>query len=244
MPQLKVLRNEDGVVVSVSIVAQPKVQTITLTPESWKSIVQFSELSSLSLSHTDVTNADVVRLLPLKQLVSIDLSYTQVTGDVLTTLASMPALAMINLESCQVNDKHLERLNDLQRLLALRLAKTQVTDAGLKHIRSLKQLDHLDLSACEITDTGLQSIGHLPRIQLLWLSKTVRYGKDDKSDLTDACIDYLTTLKTLTDLQIADSRLSEDGLKRLQASLPNTKISLESNGVLYVDRQRPSRTKP
>lgn len=236
---LQIVRNGESVAVSASFTGKSNIDRLTLTPRTLDAIAHLSHLRSLTLWGTDVSDADVTKLLPLKELQSIDLSYTNVTSDVLVTLSELPELVLINLEGCDVADKHLEQFSKLDRLVSLRLAKTKVTGEGLKHLHGLKQLVDLDLSACDISDDGLLAIGDLPHIQLLWLSKTVRYGKDDKSRLTDKCIDYLVSLKTLVDLQIADTRLSDAGLKRLKAALPNAKVSTESSGVLYLDRKKP-----
>lgn len=240
---IRIERNGEGTAISASFTGKSNVERLKLAPGTLDAIAQLQNLQSVSLWGTNVSDADITRLLPLKHLLSIDLSYTNVTGDVLPTLSQMPELVMINLEGCEVADKHLERLSEFDRLNTLRLAKTHVTDKGLRHIRGLDNLTHLDLSSCEISDEGLRSMGHLPAIQHLWLSKTIRYGLDDKSDLTDACVDYIASLTTLIDLQIADSRLTEAGLNRLEEALPNTKIRTESNGILYIDRKKPDRTK-
>ena len=241
--RIRIERDGEGTAISASFTGESSNDRLKITPRTLDAVAQLPKLQSVSLWGTNVSDSDIARLLPLKNLLSIDLSYTDVTGDVLTTLSQMPELVMINLEGCDVDDEDLERLSDLDRLITLRLAKTRVTDKGLRHIRGLDKLTHLDLSSCEISDDGLRSMGHLPAIRHLWLSKTIRYGVDDQSDLTDACVDYIASLTTLTDLQIADSRLTEAGLNRLEDALPNTKISTESNGILYIDRKKPDRTK-
>ena len=91
----------------------------------------------------------------------------------------------------------------MPQLAMLYLGRTKITDLGLKHIKQLEHLNLLQLSDCQITDQGLASLGHLPRIQHLWLSKTIRNVEDDRSDFTDRCVDYLISLDTLVNLQIA-----------------------------------------
>ena len=60
----------------------------------------------------------------------------------------------------------------------------------------------------------------------------IRYGEDDKSNLTDVCRDYLLALDTLIDLDVADSRISESGLARLRDRLKKCKVSTLSPGVV------------
>lgn len=241
--QIRIERNGEGTAVSASFTGKSNLDRLDLTPRTLDAIAKLSELKSVSLWGATVSDSEIPRLLPLKSLWSIDLSYTNVTGNVLTTLSKLPELAEINLEGCDVNDKHMEQLSGLERLITLRLANTHVTDEGLKHIEKLKNLIHLDLSACDISDDGLRSLGHMPKIRHLWLSKTIRYGQDDKSELTDGCIEFLGSLTTLIDLQIACSQISDDGFARLKLALPNTRITTEPTGVVYLDRKKPDRTK-
>lgn len=241
--QIRIERNAEGKAVHASFTGKSNLDRLALTPRTLDAIAQLAGLQSVSLWGTSVSDAEVARLLPLKHLVSIDLSYTNVSGEVLKSLSQMPKLVVINLEGCDVVDQHLASLSKFDQLISLRLAKTQITDRGLRYIRGLKNLNHLDLSSCEISDVGLRSMGDLPALQHLWLSKTVRYGMNDKSELTDSCVDYIASLTTLIDLQIADSQLTESGMKRLRAALPKTKISTESRGTLYIDRKKPERDK-
>ena len=60
---------------------------------------------------------------------------------------------------------------------------------------------------------------------------------DDRSALTDGCVDYLVGLATLTDLQIADSQITDTGLQRLREALPNAKISTERTGITYLSKR-------
>jgi hypothetical protein len=159
-----------------------------------------------------------------------------VTGDSLRTLSSLKKLVSIRLEGCDGRDEHLVPLAEMPQLAVLYLGRTGVTDDGLKRLCKLKKLNLLQLSDCAITDAGLASLGDLPVIQHLWLSKTIRYGDDDRSDLTDNCVDYVTTLDTLIDLRIADSQLTEHGLKRLRDCLPDAKVSTERTGITYLNR--------
>ncbi len=210
---------------------------LTLGDNAFATLQSLSDLETLSLWGTTVEDADLTKFKSLKKLISIDLSYTKVTGNSLQILKRLPNLQLINLEGCNVEDEQLKHLRGFERLITLRLAKTQVTDDGLVEIARLKKLNHLDLSSCAITDEGLRSLGEFPQLQHLWLSKTVRYGIDDTSDITDASVEYLSTLKSLIDLRIADSKLSAAGLARLRKSLPSATVSTESSGVTYIIKE-------
>jgi Leucine-rich repeat (LRR) protein len=211
---------------------------VEVTPSIIDDILAFDEAVSLSLFGTSTKDADLEKLAALKSLRSLDLSYTSVTDSSAKSIAQLKNLQSLKLEGTETTDAMLEVVAKLPEISMLYLAKTKVSDRGLKHLSNHKTLNLLDLSSCNITDAGLQTIGKPPILQTLWLAKTVRRGEDDKSNLTDECIDYLLTVDTLIELDIADSRVSEIGIERLRDGLKKCKVSTSSHGVVYVDRQK------
>lgn len=211
---------------------------VEVTPSIIDDLIAFDEAVSLSLFGTSTTDADLKKLTALKNLRSLDLSYTSITDSSAESIAQLKNLQILKLEGTEITDAILEAVARLPEISMLHLAKTKITDRGLKHLNNHKALNVLDLSSCEITDAGLQTLGRPPILQTLWLSKTVRHGKDDKSNLTDACINYLLTLDTLIYLDVADSRISEIGLERLRDGLKKCKVSTSSHGVVYVDNAK------
>ena len=221
--RLKVEFGEDGKSVSLSIAANsPK--PVEITPELIDDILAFDTAESLSLSRTALSDGQLSKLAGLKNLEVLDLSYTPISDESAKTLAQFENLQVVRLEGTKITDQIVATLVNLPQLSTFYLAKTDISDHGLELLRNHKMLNVLDLSSCNITDEGLRSLGKPPFLQHLWLAKTVRYGEDDKSNLTDGCVDYLLTLETLIDLDIADSKITESGLKRLQDGLKNCKV--------------------
>ena len=211
---------------------------VVVTQDTIDDILAFDDVVSLSLFGTSTTDADLKKIASLKNLQSLDLSYTSVTDSCAESIVQLRNLQVLKLEGTEATDAMLETVAKLPEISMLHLAKTKISDRGLKLLKNHKTLNVLDLSSCEITDAGLQTIGKPPILQHLWLAKTVRYGEDDKSNLTDGCVDYLLTLDTLIDLDVADSRISDSGIKRLRDGLKKCKISTSSHGTVYVDRKR------
>ena len=226
---------DDGTIVGARLGGSSSASQLSLKSETIRSLSRLSDLRRLSASATSIDDTTVVHLTNLRQLEGLVLSFTNVTDASFKTLATMPNLKSLRLEGCKVTDEHFEDLTKLTNLSNLYLAKTKITDKALSSISKFKNLVLLDLSDCEISDAGLASMGKLPQIQHLWLSKTIRNGKDDKSRLTDRSVKYLSSLNTLVDLQIADSQLTQDGLSRLASALPKTEIDTKSSGVTYVN---------
>lgn len=239
LPDIAVVnRNDEGAIVGIRLTGKSNRERLTLSTETIDSLSQLTELESLSLWGTTVGDDDLRKLKSLKQLRTIDLSFTDVTGASLQTLSALENLVSVRFDSCDVTDQHLAELESMPQLAMLYLRATKVTDRGLKHLRFLDQLLLLELSDCKISDAGLISLGDLPVIQHLWLSKTIRHGTDDRSDLTDNCVDYLSTLDSLLDLRIADSRITEPALEQLRRALPNTTINTTRTGVTYLSSKK------
>ena len=231
-------RDAAGNVISVHIASESSRKRLEIDKMTLDSISGFDHLERLKLWGTSVDDAAIQRFRGLRKLRGINLAHTDVTGECLRTLSLLPNITSIRMEACDVSDEQLAPLEEMPQVRMLYLGRTKVTDEGLKHLRNLKQLNLLQLSDCDVTDNGLMSLGELPKIQHLWLSKTIRYGRDDRSALTDRCIEYLLSLDTLLDLRIGDSKITEAGITRLRAGLPKTKISVHRTGVTYLSAEK------
>ncbi len=205
-------------------------------------VAGISTLERLNLSFSDVSDDALEPLKKLRSLRELNLSFSYVTGKAIRTVSTLQNLLSLQLVACKVTDDDLKALADMPQLVNLCLGETQVTDAGLPRIAVLSELVWLDLRNCSITDQCLRKLGHFKQLQNLWLSKTIRYGEDDRSALTDASVEYLSTLKTLVDLQIADSQLTDEGLTRLRDALPKAHIDTTRTGVTYLPPKRMEKT--
>lgn len=237
-------RSVAGEIIGVRISGKSNLERRSIDAEAVAGLAKLTNLEQLYLWGITVDDADIQKLSNLTKLQVIDLTFSDISGESLKVLAKLPNLVSIRLDGCDVTDEQLEVLSDKTELIELYLSKTKVTDAGLKHVRNMKKLILLDLSDCEITDSGLSSLGHFPQLRSLWLSKLTRYGDDDRGSLTDQCVDYLVTLKSLAELKIADSKLTDAGIERLKQGLPNASINTERSGVTYLNRTKKDRTNP
>ena len=238
---IQIHRDPDGKIVGARLGGPSSSERLELTASSIESIAKVKGLKSLSLSFSTVDDEMLRPVAEMKDLVLLDLSFSNVTGKAIEIVAECPKLRLLELSACDVHDEHLVALEKTPQLVHLRLERTSVTDKGLVHIGKLKDLIMLDLQACEITDDGLKSMGHFPQLQSLYLTKSLRYGRDDKVDLTDDCIDYLASLNTIVDLRIGATRISDQGLDKLKNALPKARISTAESGILHLGVKKPTR---
>jgi hypothetical protein len=108
-----------------------------------KLIPVLSNLTTLDLSNTKITDATVAQLTPAKDLRMIRLSETGITDAAIETLVKLPALGSINLYGTKVTDAGVAKLAVLSQLKRLYLWQTSVTPDAIKALKE-------KLPACEI----------------------------------------------------------------------------------------------
>src|SRR5437588_378616 len=98
-------------------------------------------------------------------------------------------------------------------VIGVNLGHPKVTDADLKELKNLKQLTSLNLGGTKVTDAGLKELKDLKQLTTLFLFAT---------PVTNA---GLKELKDLTSLNLAETRVTADGVADLQKALPGCKIT-------------------
>ena len=128
---------------------------------SWLGVHGFFHAHSLEVTGTGFRE--------LTDLQSLHLEHTGVTDTGLKELAGLTQLQELYLGNTQVTDVGLKELKRLAQLQSLSLDETQVTDAGLKELARLRQLQSLSLSKTQVTDVGLKELAHLTQLRSLSL---------------------------------------------------------------------------
>ena len=128
----------------------------------------------VDLSGTQVTDAGMQELAPLKGLKKLVLGSAKVTDAGLKKLAALKGLQTLDLTGTKVTDEGLKELAPLKGLEELVLNNTQVTGAGLRELAPLTGLHTLFLTYCEgVTDAGLKDLAGLKGLkELILLNST------------------------------------------------------------------------
>lgn len=127
------------------------------------------------------------------------------------------SVVWVILDASSVNDEtmvHLESLPHLEVLMLLEQA--DVSSEGLKHLESLPRLKALILASGQIDDQGLVYIASRSNLEEL----EIQY----QEDITDRGLQQLAALKKLKRLTLWKCGVTQDGVDRLQAALPNCEI--------------------
>lgn len=161
-----------------------------------------------------------------------------ITDEGIKYLLGLKKLRSLGIYECQLTDKGMEYIGQLENLEELDISQTKVTDEGLKHLKGLKKLKELILSDTAITGEGFKYLKELPNLRVLVVSPNVRVENlkylegmqleflniAKNKGIDDSAIPYLLKIKTLEDLIVFDTRISEKGVEVLRKGLPKCSI--------------------
>jgi Leucine-rich repeat (LRR) protein len=152
------------------------------------------EVCGYSLYGTQVTDAGLKELAPLRNLVWLSLAHTKAGDAGLRDMPAFPKLATLSLTGTKVTDAGLRNLPVLPSLAELDLDETQVTDAGLRELARFPGLAKLNLAKTQVTSAGLKELAPLKNLCVLDLQGT---------KLTDDSLRHLAPFKKLARLQVS-----------------------------------------
>lgn len=156
-----------------------------ITDAGLKFLSKFPRLLSLDLSHTKISDAGVIELQRLRPLSHLSLAYTQVTLPRLTNAKSLMDCASLDLSGLHITDEQLPLIQNNKSLGWSRsffLRDNQLTDIGLKELfAKWGGCNTLDLSGNSIDGSCLSE---LRNVQVLILENLL---------LTDVDLDAVIT---------------------------------------------------
>jgi Leucine Rich repeat len=197
-------------------------------------------LQTLNLSLTGVTDEGLVNLRGLDRLRTLNLAGSKVTSQGLVHLTDLPELRELRLWGDGIDDAALEHIGAITSLTQLDLSGTQVTGSGFKHLAAIPRLRVLYLHWAPVGDEAMESLKELTRLDQLCLDETLVSDKGlvhvgelyelemlhiaSKAEVTDAGLKHLHGLDRLKELQIRPGQITEAGLSKLKAAIPQVEI--------------------
>lgn len=177
------------------------------TDRAMETIGSLGDLEDLWMGEAYVTDAGFARLKRLKRLKYLHIDNLGPSGDGPTHLG--PGLS----------DESLRVLKALPRLESLSLQGHRFTDGGFAHLGEMTGLKSLvaDSGITPITDAALVHLKRLKKLEVLGLQAT---------GITDAGLEELTGLTSLKELWVSGSRVTPEGIERLEARMPKLKTVL------------------
>ena len=139
-----------------------------------------SQLKTLVLNKTHITDSGLVSLQSMSRLESLQLQQTGVAGYGLTHLSGLRHFAHLSLGRTSFRNGTtsgptvtLAALHNLPTLVTLGLSGTTIGDDELVHVSKCTELQHLDLMACQrITDASAATLSRLSNLRSLNLYST------------------------------------------------------------------------
>ena len=126
----------------------------------------------------------------------------------LAPLARLTRLEYIRLWRSPRDDSCLEHLRGLTGLKTLDLRQTILTDAGVDRLAGMDQLEKVLIDGSKLTDAGLTRLAAHLALTELYLNPS--------PNITDASLEALGKVRSITYLQLTGSNVSDAGLKHLQ----------------------------
>ncbi|MBA3992263.1 MAG: hypothetical protein C0469_01965 [Cyanobacteria bacterium DS2.3.42] len=185
----------------------------------------------LHLNYNGSQNSKFIRQLPPTIVRNLTCRDLEIGDKAVADLCTQRDLKMLNLQGIDLTDEGIKSLSHLTKLCRLNISDTLVSEKGLAVLRNMPALNHLNLSRITLGDAvaerlyPLKNLKHLDLTGTQLKDKTVmRFPRFEnlhslvlrRNNLTDNCIDTLRGYKRLMWLDITDTRITVDGLRKLR----------------------------
>jgi hypothetical protein len=131
-------------------------------------LADLSDVHSISLGDTNITNRGLHSLSRLRNLRTLSLRETKLQDESLEALAPL-RLQWLSLKRTWIGDIAIASLKGMTSLEHLSLERTRVSDRGLVHLEGLHNLKSLNLRRCKSTEDGVNELRRkLPKCEILW----------------------------------------------------------------------------
>lgn len=198
----------------------------TVSDEGLKNLAKLTQLETLGLSATRVTDAGLSVTNELPQLKSLNLTGCTVTLAMMTTISKLEKLEVLSLESAKITDLELPPLENLAELKDLNLNYCVITDNGFKVLGKLKKLEVLKVAYTNINGSGMQYMKRKRDeggLRVLDAKKT-RFGEQG--------LQFLKGVETLEELDVGQAEVTDRTLfQHLKGVTHLKKLNLSFNNL-------------
>jgi serine/threonine protein kinase len=208
-------------------------------------------------------DGETVLLQPLSEIDTLILSRSGVSNKCLPHIGRLPTLVSLELNDVRMKDDDVDFLAGLTRLTKLVVGNTQVSETGLAKLKHLPlrhlefgsivagsqigavlatftRLETLRLFDAGLTDAGLQPLGRMPELRYVTLRR-LAFGNgglstlatlgnlrelilEDLPSVSATGVQALASLPQITKLEFKNMAGVRDALPALQSALPNTEV--------------------
>lgn len=158
------------------------------------------------------TDKEIAYIAPLGSLRKLHFDATNVSRTGLLRLPEMKSVELVSLHEVNTKNDVLEGLVRFPNLRLLHIAGSRLTDDGLVHLSRHQKLSHLYLNGTRVGDRGVEELRKIPNLEYVSLFAT---------PCTDACVESLALIPKLKHVSVGQSKITADGIRRLQSLAPN-----------------------
>ncbi len=198
----------DGNIIAI----QPRMKDVRTEPTVAPALLRLRHVRELTLREDD---DEFLRTIGKhwSSLQSVVL-YDDVTDHGLAELAGLRNLTRIATYSSHITDAGVKSLAKHRALETLTIEKARLTDACMQDIAALPELRWLDLRGNRITDAGLKRLKG-EKLEYLTLVST---------RITDRGIENLKEMKSLKQIEVFDTKVTQAGCAELIREIPGLKV--------------------
>ena len=150
-------------------------------------------------------NSAITRLSRTKTLRSLTVTHARIEGKLLSALKNLRNLRKLCLWDCTLVEKDLAALKDLTFIEELDLSGTSLKDVAMVYVKPLTNLHTLSLDRTKLNGSGFSNLESLP-LRVLHIAIT---------PITDDSLQAIGRIKTLQELDLHDTTVSDEGIKHL-----------------------------
>jgi sulfatase modifying factor 1 len=183
-----------------------------------------TQLESLQLEGTAITDDGLQELPPLTKLKSLYLNGTASAGLVLQRCSGSP---LERAGFSKLNDAGATLLGTFRSLRDISLSGSPISGLGLTSVASLPQLQRLELTGCtELADADFAVLGKC---------YDLRYVNFTKTAAGDKTLAGLVSLNNLTDTHLGSPQLTDAGVQQLCGIVSLTSFTIQPEAIEVTD---------
>ena len=197
----------------------------SIDDQSLEYLASLSKLAAVDLSNCKSVSAEgIAHLSACPRLKFLKLAGDSIDDNALQTIRNIKSLRILGLNNAAISDDGMRQLGSLN-LSEIQLFQSPIGDASVKVLSEMSNLTTANLRGTKISDTALQ---HLTACRKL---KKLEVSECDQPGITDRGCEELAKIKSLENINLWLSKITDAGLEPL-VSLPKlTSLNLDNTAI-------------
>jgi Leucine-rich repeat (LRR) protein len=185
------------------------------------------DLRQLFVYQTVVSDAGLSEICEIKTLRELSIGgNSMLTDEGLRHLSKLRRLQVLEMAGVKISDVGLKRVARCQNLRELRFGGPEYRPFGptdCTPLAKLKKLEKLNIYRSNLTDASIKGVGALTRLTVL--------NVNGNAELSDVAMSEIAPLKELRLLQIAETKVTSNGMKVLAGMENLTDLYLSKTAI-------------